>query len=674
MHTQPSTYSGNAGDIITYSQGDAITDKTEARTGVTLNGNVHGTDTSGYPLYGKNGACSTEFTATYTCTDALDQHVVDTRVIEITDTKAPDLQIATAGMNTINKQESTYAIGVNTTGVHAHELYNIGNTSFVDNTNMDGKDAFTDGRRNVQSTASYVNNKGLTPGNGDWHGDHTSADTYKSMNRHYHAKSIGSDISDGTVGDAATRRNFGGKTWTLKGNYNMVGVQDSYVIQHSSGFDADEEVITNLVKANKGFACFDACDGDLTHAMTSGQGNTTYGATGNQDHGATNGVTMTWHEHTCNGDALADGFNTLIPGTYVLKYVCTDQCNNKDTKCRTILNEDHTKPVITVLEADEQTYEATRNDNYVDAGATCSDEVDGNISQDVEVSGDVVNLARVGVYTIKYNCQDSASNEADEATRTVTVQDTSCPSCIVSADSTETTQYHEFTTSIEASFPYSDAGAVAQDTLQGSFGICSVWGLEGGTTAYGMKTSYKNIVNVERTGTYVITYRVKDSNGNWNDMTTANDGCTGGQTDGENKRTVVIIDTLRPVIELKYKGTADAAPTIIHRGAHEFVAGDATGRGTGANLTAHPDETSWVATHVGAVHDPSLKNRQYSATDHSAADNGRYQDGEFMAEESATTAVNGWVIGAVASAVSGLALLGYSLRKSAAPVATSVPV
>ena len=45
-----------------------------------------------------------------------------------------------------------------------------------------------------------------------------------------------------------------------------------------------------------------------------------------------------------------------------------------------------------------------------------------------------------------------------------------------------------------------------------------------------------------------------------------------------------------------------------------------------------------------------------------------------MAEEPATTAVNGWVIGAVASAVSGLALLGYSLRKSAAPVATSVPV
>merc|ERR1711901_9854 len=44
-----------------------------------------------------------------------------------------------------------------------------------------------------------------------------------------------------------------------------------------------------------------------------------------------------------------------------------------------------------------------------------------------------------------------------------------------------------------------------------------------------------------------------------------------------------------------------------------------------------------------------------------------------MAEET-TSSVNGWVLGAIASAVAGLALLGYSLRKQAQPVATSVPV
>merc|ERR1712227_499083 len=102
---------------------------------------------------------------------------------------------------------------------------------------------------------------------------------------------------------------------------------------------------------------------------------------------------------------------------------------------------------------------------------------------------------------------------------------TSCPSCVISDDNTAA-----------ADNTYNDVGAVTTDSLQGSFGICSVW--DKGV----LKSSYKEIVNVESTGTYYITYRVKDSNGNWND----NSGCTGGQTGDENVRTVVIIDTLRP--------------------------------------------------------------------------------------------------------------------------------
>merc|ERR1712072_413608 len=344
-------------------------------------------------------------------------------------------------------------------------------------------------------------------------------------------------------------------------------------------------------------------------------------------YGPSNGVKLTWHQNDCNPGTpeLAGGFKTLVPGTYALKYACHDGAGHVTSKCRTIQNEDHTKPVITVLEADLQTYEATRQDNYVDAGATCSDEVDGNISQDVEVSGDVVNLARVGVYTIKYNCQDSTSNLADTATRTVVVQDTSCPSCVLSADTTDAANNVAATVSIEASFPYNDVGAVATDSLQGSFGICSVW------SNGEMKTSYNNIVNVERTGVYEITYRVKDSNGNWNDGTS----CSGGQTGSENVRTVTIVDTLRPVIELKYNSQ------VIHRSAKAFTL---------------PDENA--KTHlakVGLTH---------------AIHNGAFS---LMAEEASTSSVNGWVVGAVASAVSGLALLGYSLRKSA-PVATSVPV
>merc|ERR1711937_649500 len=45
---------------------------------------------------------------------------------------------------------------------------------------------------------------------------------------------------------------------------------------------------------------------------------------------------------------------------------------------------------------------------------------------------------------------------------------------------------------------------------------------------------------------------------------------------------------------------------------------------------------------------------------------------KYMAEET-TSSVNGWIVGALASAVTGLALLGYSLRNSD-NVVTSVPV
>ena len=57
----------------------------------------------------------------------------------------------------------------------------------------------------------------------------------------------------------------------------------------------------------------------------------------------------------------------------------------------------------------------------------------------------------------------------------------------------------------------------------------------------------------------------------------------------------------------------------------------------------------------------------------SAVGNPNIPAGKLMAEETSSSSVNGWVMGAVASAVSGLALLGYSLRRNTASV-VSVPV
>ncbi|MEK6154664.1 immunoglobulin-like domain-containing protein [Flavobacteriaceae bacterium 3-367] len=60
---------------------------------------------------------------------------------------------------------------------------------------------------------------------------------------------------------------------------------------------------------------------------------------------------------------------------------------------------------------------------YVDAGATATDNVDGDISGSIVVGGDTVDTNVAGTYTITYNVSDAAGNAATEVTRTVNVVD-----------------------------------------------------------------------------------------------------------------------------------------------------------------------------------------------------------------------------------------------------------
>merc|ERR1712144_193054 len=169
------------------------------------------------------------------------------------------------------------------------------------------------------------------------------------------------------------------------------------------------------------------------------------------------------------------------------------------------------------------TVEASRDNNYVDAGATCSDMVDGNISQDVEVSGDVVNMAAVGTYLINYNCEDSAGQKALTATRTVVVEDNICPTCVVPGG-TETI-------TVEASFPYTEEEATCTDTLDGALP---------NSVPYGS-------VNVELTGTYILTYSATDKNGN---------GQTGKCGKAHFMKTVVVEDTMVPISPSSTRATS----------------------------------------------------------------------------------------------------------------------
>ncbi|MGB0525692.1 MAG: immunoglobulin-like domain-containing protein, partial [Flammeovirgaceae bacterium] len=80
---------------------------------------------------------------------------------------------------------------------------------------------------------------------------------------------------------------------------------------------------------------------------------------------------------------------------------------------------DITAPIIT-LNGDVM-MELQVGDVFTDPGATAMDDVDGDISANIVVGGDVVDTSTEGTYTITYNVSDAAGNAATEATRTVNV-------------------------------------------------------------------------------------------------------------------------------------------------------------------------------------------------------------------------------------------------------------
>ncbi|KAB8153664.1 DUF5011 domain-containing protein [Kordia sp. TARA_039_SRF] len=83
-------------------------------------------------------------------------------------------------------------------------------------------------------------------------------------------------------------------------------------------------------------------------------------------------------------------------------------------------SQDTLEPIITLL--GDNPVQLFVNETYTDAGATALDNVDGDITDIIEVTGSV-NTAVAGTYTLFYNVRDTAGNTAAEVTRTVIVEE-----------------------------------------------------------------------------------------------------------------------------------------------------------------------------------------------------------------------------------------------------------
>ncbi|WP_289030043.1 immunoglobulin-like domain-containing protein [uncultured Paraglaciecola sp.] len=169
---------------------------------------------------------------------------------------------------------------------------------------------------------------------------------------------------------------------------------------------------------------------------------------------------------------------------------------------------DTTPPVISLL--GDPNVQIEVGGNYEDAGATASDDIDGNISANVVTSG-IVDTSVLGTYTLTYSISDSSGNNAAELLRTVSVVDTTPPDLSLIGDANIT---------LEVGLSYTDEGATAHDNVDGDISANIV---------------SSGVVNSYLVGSYMVTYNVIDASGNQAVSVS---------------RTVNVVDTTPPVLSI----------------------------------------------------------------------------------------------------------------------------
>ena len=196
-----------------------------------------------------------------------------------------------------------------------------------------------------------------------------------------------------------------------------------------------------------------------------------------------------------DGDISGDinTINTVVPfavGTYTVVYDVADTAGNTTVATRTVnvVSPDTTDPVITIT--GDNPVNHTVGTLYFDAGATALDNIDGDISGDINTTNSVVPFM-VGTYTVVYDVADVAGNSS-VATRTVNIvnPDTTDPVITITGDNPVN---HTVGTL------YFDAGATALDNIDGDI-------------SGDINTT--NSVVPFMVGTYTVVYDVADVAGN----------------------------------------------------------------------------------------------------------------------------------------------------------------
>ena len=123
---------------------------------------------------------------------------------------------------------------------------------------------------------------------------------------------------------------------------------------------------------------------------------------------------------------ISGAVDSSVIGIYELNYTVSDAAGNQSiTLQRIVMVGDTGFPTITLNEGSY--LEVQAGSQFVDPGATAFDKVDGDLSSEIKVSGDVVDTDKLGIYSLAYDVADSNGNSAFTVARTIAVVDTTAP-------------------------------------------------------------------------------------------------------------------------------------------------------------------------------------------------------------------------------------------------------
>ena len=227
----------------------------------------------------------------------------------------------------------------------------------------------------------------------------------------------------------------------------------------------------------------------------------------------------------CKGYVIATKNDNEVYKPYIScgKYYTTSGYISGDTttKKKTTTIRDTEKPVITLKGNSEVTL--NQGDKYNDEGASATDNIDGDITSKIKVSGKV-DTTKTGTYTITYTVADKAGNRA-EVTRKVMVVATTTTTMPATTKKTTTKKSYSSSGSIKTTKATTARVTTPPTiTLRGGSTMTvnqgSVW-KDPGFTAKDAKGNDLNArvnvsgsVNTLVAGTYMISYTVTDDWGN----------------------------------------------------------------------------------------------------------------------------------------------------------------